>query len=482
MLCKSQYFLLLPLFLIFYSAASAQVNLGSNSIIYSTSEVGAIYDSGAVFTITDIAITGNSRTKDKIILRELTFQQSEQYPLKSLIEKFSESKKQLMNTGLFQEVVVTLKSIEENNASIEIIVKERWYIFPIPFVRVVDRNLQEWVKTQDMDLKRVNYGIALTHNNTTGRNDKLFVNLTNGYTKEVSINYEGLYIDKNLKWSTNFRIATGKNKEVNYATIGNRDVSYKDTSQFVHSFFRTAVEFAYRRAIKTKHTFSIGYHSENFLDTIFHLNPQFSFQNGRINYPVFSYRLQYFNVDFIPYPTKGHAADVVLEKKGINKNVNLWQLTARTSSTWPLSNKYLFNLSLVGSLKLPFNQPYISQQFMGYNNIYMQGYEDYVVNGVAAGITKATISRKLFSTVVHIPSERIKRLNNIPVRVYGKVYGNTGYIYNEQTLKNSLSNKFLYSGGVGLDIIIMYDLIFKVEWSINQLGQNGLYLHNRRYL
>ena len=35
----------------------------------------------------------------------------------------------------------------------------------------------------------------------------------------------------------------------------------------------------------------------------------------------------------------------------------------------------------------------------------------------------------------------------------------------------------LYSAGVGLDIIAFADLVIKIEWSFNEIGQNGLYLH-----
>jgi hypothetical protein len=37
----------------------------------------------------------------------------------------------------------------------------------------------------------------------------------------------------------------------------------------------------------------------------------------------------------------------------------------------------------------------------------------------------------------------------------------------------------LYSGGVGIDIVTFYDIILKFEWSFNQLGENGLYLHRK---
>jgi hypothetical protein len=36
----------------------------------------------------------------------------------------------------------------------------------------------------------------------------------------------------------------------------------------------------------------------------------------------------------------------------------------------------------------------------------------------------------------------------------------------------------LYSLGGGFDIVTLYDLHLRLEYSFNQLGENGLFLHN----
>jgi hypothetical protein len=135
----------------------------------------------------------------------------------------------------------------------------------------------------------------------------------------------------------------------------------------------------------------------------------------------------------------------------------------------------------LGMIKLPFEQPYITQGFMGGSDMFMQGYEFYSIDGVAGGYAKAAIHRQLFNKHFSIPSKRIKRLNNIPFKVYAKAFANTGYAYNPQASINSLNNKMIYSTGVGLDIITFTDFVIKLEWAFNQLGENGLYLHRRNY-
>jgi outer membrane protein assembly factor BamA len=461
----------------------AQVALAGPDLLYSTDGDNVIEDTTTLFTLRAINISGNKQTNFKIILRELPFQSNEQYPLNVLAEKFSEAKRRLMNTGLFHHVVVSLSSLRGYEASVNVEVKERWYIMPIPFVKAVDRSIGEWVQEQNMDLERVNYGIKIKHNNISGRNDKLYVNLKNGYTKEVSLAYYGLMLDKDLKWSTSLGISLGKNKEVNYNTEGNKLLAFKnDNNNFVHSYLRTFFEVTYRQAINTRHTFGVSYNSEDVADTILAINSHYFTNSSKIRYPSLYYTLSYSNTDFIPYPLKGYVAEVSVAKRGLGENqLNLWHLTAKGSGTWPLSKKYFMNLRMAGCLKLPFKQPYINQQFVGYRDMYMQGYEYYVIDGVAGGYSKLSFSRELFNTSINIPSQTIRRLNHIPFRAYAKVYGNAGYIYNPQAGKNPLSNKVIFSGGFGLDIVTFYDFIIKLEWSFNQLGQNGLYLHRRDY-
>ena len=99
----------------------------------------------------------------------------------------------------------------------------------------------------------------------------------------------------------------------------------------------------------------------------------------------------------------------------------------------------------------------------------------------AGGYTKATLAHRLFSTNIGIPSERFRRLNHIPFKAYAKIFGNAGYVYNPQPGDNMLANRMLYSVGVGVDIITFYDFIIKLEWSFNQIGQNGLNLHRKDY-
>lgn len=485
MLRAKKYRLLAVLSLFLYCHCFAQPSTpgDNNAQIHHTSlsaEDSTRY-SQPLFVVRNIILRGNKKTKDNIILREIPFKTGEAYALNSLVEKFEDARRQLMNLTLFHEVMVALKSFEGYNVDVVVEVRERWYLFPIPYVKAVD-NFNTWRGEHDFSLDRINYGVKLMYKNATGRNDNLNVKLINGYTKQISFNYDRMYIDKAMKWGMGLKFDMGKNHEINYNTINDKLVGLKDPENYIRSFMRANVELTYRRAIKTRHRFGIGYIEEKVQDTVVALNPGY-FPDGRnrIRFPEFYYNMGYYDLDYIPYPLIGYAAEVNLSKKGLNNIMNMWQLIVRGSGSWPVIPKTYFNLRAGAQIKLPFKQPYFNKRLMGGSDLFMQGFENYTIDGVAGGYLKAIFIREIFNFNVHIPSKKFTAMNNIPFRIFAKLYGNAGYVHNPEPGTNTLTNKMLYTGGFGVDIVTFYDLILKLEWSFNPLGQNNIYLHQKSY-
>jgi len=435
----------------------------------------------SLFIVHRIIIEGNKKTKEKIILREIPIKEGESYSIPILVKKFEDSRRQLMNTSLFHSVVVSAKNFNGTQVDVSIVVNERWYLFPLPYFKPVDRNLNQWIVEQKASLKRVNFGVKLLYGNATGRNDKLKLYLVGGYTKQISLSYDRLYIDKKMKWGARFTTMAGKNREINYNTINDRQAFLKHNDLYLRNFFHSQIELTYRRAIKTRHSIGIGYTYERVHDTVTTLNPTY-FNNGKkkVSYPEIFYKMTYYHVDYIPYPTKGFAMQVAVAKKGLNSSFNLWELSVRNLVNWHIFPKTYLGIETYGSVKFPLKQPFFNQQFLGYQDLFLQGYEYYVIDGVAGGYLKATLAKEFFNFKIRVPPiKKGKEAQYIPFRIIGKVFGNSGYVHNPMAGENSLNDKALYSGGLGIDILTFYDVTFKLEWSFNQLGQNGLFLHRK---
>jgi hypothetical protein len=198
-----------------------------------------------------------------------------------------------------------------------------------------------------------------------------------------------------------------------------------------------------------------------------------------VQFPEIYYRMSYYNLDYIPYPTKGYAAEISAGKRGFDKTNNMWYLMMKGFGSWHTWKKAFFSLVAYGSIKAPFKQPYFAQRFLGYGDAFMQGYEYYVVDGVAGGFVKTTLTQEIFQLSIKTPGKNRQLPERIPFRFFLKVFGNMGYVHNPQPGENDLPNRMLYSGGIGLDIFTSYDFTLKLEWTFNQLGQNGLFLHRK---
>ena len=129
-------------------------------------------------------------------------------------------------------------------------------------------------------------------------------------------------------------------------------------------------------------------------------------------------------------------------------------------------------------LRLPFDQPFYNQQLFGYGDFYMRGFEKYVVDGVAGALSRNTLLRELFSFNIPFISTSWSH-DRIPVRIYAKTYFDCSYAYNKTFKDNALVNQMLYSGGFGVDVVTFYDLVFRFEYSFNQLGEKGFFFHIR---
>jgi outer membrane protein assembly factor BamA len=428
----------------------------------------------ASFVIGDIIVTGNKRTKDYIIDRELPFKSGDSVQLPELVKKFEVARQQLINTRLFIEAVVAIQSVRGYFVDVIIDVKERWYIFPIPYIKPVDRNLSEWAK-QGYGSDRLNYGFKFTHYNVSGRNDKLRLWLITGYSKQIQFQYDQPYADKSLKHGYKVSFAYVANKEFNYATINNQQ-QFSDSLGGITNW-SGSVEWNYRPGLRTFHTVRLGYTRLSLDKAVLGANPKY--YKGSVNnidLPEISYTLRHFNVDYIPYPLNGWMAEASLTKRGLHSYTDMWQFGGKLTKATDLGNKWSFSWETKGVLRVPFDQPFYNSMMFGYQDMYLRGLEKYVIDGVAGLMSKQTIRKELFhfNVPTFISSGAHAR---IPFKVYAKAYADAGYSHNKVAPQNSLTNRMLYTTGFGVDVVTFYDFVFRFDYSFNQLGQNGLFLH-----
>lgn len=489
-----KYYLLLAIGILTHSILHAQQDLIQSLSIpgYSPGNLKAHSDTLGknYFIISDIVFTGDKKTKPYIIQRELPFKTGDSITLVELVNKFSQARRQLMNTRLFNDVVLSLKSFKGYLVEVQVDIKERWYLFPIPYFKPVDRNLSEWAK-QGYGLQRVNYGAKLSYYNFTGRNDKLKAYFISGYTRQVQFSYEQPNADKSLKHGYGINVSYATAKEINHLTENNeqqfipraKPLTLLDTisaglfkGQVLSEQFYATLSYSYRPAIKTRHAVRLSFTTNRIDEAVAIVNPNY-FNNGKLKlaYPELSYLIDYNNIDNVAYPLVGFIGDAAVARRGINADMNIWQLNAKGTRGWNVRNKTYVGIQTYGVLKLPFNQPFYNQRLFGYGDLYLRGLEKYVIDGVAGVMIRNTLKNELLKFSIPFPYS--KSHNTIPFKIFIKTYADIGYSHNKNSVQNSLANRMLYTAGAGIDVVTYYDLVFRFEYSLNQLGQKGLFLH-----
>ena len=466
-------------FLCFISAVAAAQNID-----VAVTEASKLFDvnpdSAAKFVVKQINIYGNNKTKEYIIRREIHIHTGDSLLLSSVNNELQKIRQQVYNTNLFNEVKVQLVNITPSEFDINVSLKERWYIFPLLKFQLIDRNINEWLQKYDADLGRVVYGVKFTHYNLTGRRDLLRMTFLNGFTRNVSFSYFKPLSNKELTQGFSFAGGYVQNKEFIYNTsydnkpiqFNNRDFSRKST--FV------GVGFNFRRHFLQNHYVNITLNHIDVVDSLLKepYNPNYFNGTGSSkNFIDFSYTYQYINANNAVYPLKGTTSSLKLIKRGFgfSGGINMFAVEATYNKYWPFKSDWYASVQLSGKVTLPFDQPYINQRALGYGDANLRGLELYVVDGVAYGLVRSTIKKKLFT--VNVPNIfKSKKYPSIPFTFFAKTYTDFGYAYNKKIYQTNLSNKLLYTGGFGIDIYSLYDITLRLEYSFNQLGKNGLFL------
>lgn len=123
--------------------------------------------------IDSIEITGNDITEEFVILRELTFKAGDTVNGEIL----SFNKERVYSLGIFNFVSIYARQNESFITAV-VDVKESWYIYPIPFLSIRDKNLD-----------RSSYGLSLLFKNFRGRNETVQAVASFGYDKFFLLSY-----------------------------------------------------------------------------------------------------------------------------------------------------------------------------------------------------------------------------------------------------------------------------------------------------
>ncbi|MCS7017846.1 MAG: BamA/TamA family outer membrane protein [Cytophagales bacterium] len=434
------------------------------------------------FLIRNIFVDCNKRTLDRIILRELAYQPGDKIAKENIQVTLQKEASKIFNTNLFVLAEVFYFPVAGDTIDLIVAVMEKWYLYPIPYVELADRNFNEWWQQRGRDLDRLIYGIRLSQQNVRGRNEYLKLTFQLGFTRKFEIEYNIPYIDKKQTTGLNFSFLYDNNKNLAYKTAENR-LLFLRSEEVLRSRFMADLAIFKRSQFYNTHFFELRYHHYRIADTIARLNPEY-FANNTTQQKYFevAYVFNRDLRDMANYPLKGRYLQITALQKGLSAadDLNLFDFRIVYAQFLQLSQSWYFSTSWRGQLILPLRVPFAEMRGFGYSSTFVRGYDLYVVDGPRYGVWKNTLRWRLFANDHFlrnvIPMEQFK---SIPVAIYLKTYADAGYVDNPfVSMENKrLTNRWLIGVGTGLDLVLYNSAVLRFEYSLNREGDKGFFFN-----
>jgi outer membrane protein assembly factor BamA len=249
-----------------------------------------------------------------------------------------------------------------------------------------------------------------------------------------------------------------------------------------------SLKYKYRKAYFNTHSLGIGYADYNIADTIVNLNPYFfGFNNQRHRYFKLEYQFIRDTRDSHFYPKTGYLFLAGINKKGLGifpDEYNSTNLKIELFEYREMVDRLYTAFGILFNSNSNDDQAFFEQTGLGYLQ-FVRGYEYYAVNGNQTYLFKSLLKFELLPQkkikLNFWPIRKVYQINRIPFEIYSNVFFDAGYVYDKSDLfrqhNNTLVNKLMYSTGAGVDFVTYYDKILRFDYSINALGESGLFIH-----
>jgi outer membrane protein assembly factor BamA len=483
--CKTDEFIKLRKKLLSYSFTKNTICLililSSPDILVNGQE-SAVNDSVRIGMIN---IEGNRITKSRIVFRELAFRVNQYVKWDELDYLKEISINNLTKTSLFNFIEIFIDDKQPGIVIITVKLTERWYIWPTLYLNHTDLNFAEWWRTKD--LNKLEYGFGAKVNNFRGMKETLLLNIRVGNFTKYELEYKGIHLDPTGRHLLSLKTAFSEQSYLPWGIESNKLMNLKSNRTLLTST-DFALKYVYRKAFFNSHSATFGYTDDRIADTVVNLNNFFfGLDSTRQKYLSLEYEFTRDTRDSRAYPKTGYFLLASIRKTGLGllrEEFNGADFRFQYSDYRKISRRFYTAAGVYFASNANNYKDFFSQTGLGYLN-FVRGYEYYAVNGDEAILLKSLLKYELLpKKVVNLnfwPIRKAYQINKIPLEIYANVYFDAGYVNDRQGLykinNNTLVNELMYSAGVGIDFVTYYDKVLRFDYSINAMGDYGLYIH-----
>ncbi|WP_420316023.1 POTRA domain-containing protein [Ekhidna sp.] len=442
-------------------------------------------DSTEILKINNIFIEGNFKTKEQIITRELSIEKEESYQRYKLDSMFEWARNRIYNTNLFNEVIIEMVNENQGQVDVKITVDERWYLYPFPIFRLTDRNFNDWWVNRDHDLSRVNYGLKLTQFNFRGRNEILRLWLQTGFETVLNLFYQIPYIDRQQKHGLLISSSYFEAKNVPATTVDNVRRFASSREEVLRRAYSNSLSHSYRSSFYSFHRTSIGHVNVNIADTIALINPNYLGESRtEQQYFTLGYSYSWDKRNNVNYPTQGEWFRAGISKVGLglyDNGVDYWVARLRMTKYSEFKDNFFLvnNVSIMSTFPAD-PRSYFNYHAIGFRKEVLRGYDLKLIEASSYVLQRNEFKHQLFGRKYNVSKAMpIRQFQTFPITIYGKIYFDQGYAIGYPNYEGSapLTDKYLYSLGTGLDLIVVNDLTFRFELSRNAEDETHFFIN-----
>ncbi len=436
--------------------------------------------SDSLLIVRSIDISGNRITREPIILRELTFAEGDTVPANELPDILARSEDNLMNTSLFNFVTLS-NEIEGNDLKVHIEVTERWYIWPIPIFEHAERNLPSWLRNPEFS--KLNYGVQVNWNNFRGRRELIELKLRFGYKEQYALFYSTPGIGKKQQHGLTFGINKFRQREIIYRTADNKPQYLKSQGHYTFETLSPSMAYTWRPGLYFSQSVLFSWTDIKLRNDLYH-EDYLGLPIGQdLKWFSLSYLMDLDYRDYKAYPLKGYWFSFRIHQLGLGLQKDFHFNKTYFTFIGAAHNQVLPRLYVGDATKIRLTRdddlPYYFREGIGYET-YLRGFEYYVIDGNSYFISSNNLKYAIIPGITHT-------LKWIPMSQFSKVhlalYTNLFFDFaavrgsSYETDQNNLVNDFLFSTGIGFDLVTYYDQVYRLEFTLNSLGEPGIYLH-----
>lgn len=455
--------------------------------------------------ITKIEITGNKRTKEKIIIRELDFKQGDSlavgihksaYAVGKGQKRFSRtdssevslrlrySRENIINTKLFLMVDLYLEEIEDDNYKLKINVQERWYFWAFPILQLDYPNFNDWLR--DPDLSNLTMGLFASHNNLWGLGHQASVKAYGGSSQGVALGYLVPWVGDGQKIGLLLGGGWRRSSVVEYGSLENeRQMSFEEGStqnfHFVSTLkFRPSLyNYAKVRLTASNVSMTDSLYSLTLDESIASYLPA-NLQN--IYFMTLYMDYLYDSRNSHTYPLKGSYFKGFVEKQGlgiIGHDVDYFNYGVDMHFYQEINDRWyvaeMFKL-LTSSGE---NIPYYFKQNLTSGDDFIRGYDLYALRGDNMYYFRSNLKYNVIKPAVkkaRKEKDKDSQFKNVPYAFYLNLIADVGYMRdNKYGQYNPYNNKMLYSWGLGIDFVTYYDMVLRFEYVFTNIQSHGFF-------